>query len=41
MTGMPRGRCFPFAFGMNTRPTGLAFQGFDDRWIQFAGPPLA
>lgn len=33
MTGTPSGRCFPLLLGMNTRLTGLAFQGVDDRWI--------
>lgn len=41
MTGMPSGRCFPLLFGMNTRLTGLAFHGFDDRWISAANSPLA
>lgn len=41
MTGIPSGRCFPLLFGMNTRLTGLARQGFDDLWISVASSPRA
>lgn len=41
MTGIPSGRCFPLLFGMNTRLTGLAFQGWDDRWTSAASLLLA